>query len=47
MHSLTGDQQDLTSLLDQYLGMVCFYENKILTEDMFVTQLSINAGISV
>jgi len=37
----------LKSLLDQHVGMLCFYENSILTEGMFVTQLSVNVGISV
>lgn len=37
----------MTSLIDQHLGMLCFYENKVLSEGMFVTQLSINVGISV
>lgn len=47
MHIFTGDQKDLTSLLDQYLGMLCFFENNILTEGMFVTHLFINVEISV
>jgi len=47
MHSFTGDRKNLTSLLNQYLGMLCFFENNILTEGMFVTQLSINVEISI
>jgi hypothetical protein len=47
MYSFTGDQKDLTSLLDQYVGMLCFFENNILTEGMFVTHLFINVEISV
>ena len=58
IHGFTRERKDYQSSIDQHLSMFCLYENKrtsnfffrghnILTEGVFVTQVSSNAAISV